>query len=366
MGVGPTRKKGRAWIWEQPCGMPDIILFPFTLLAGLYGLLVRLRILLYEKGTRTKRRVSCPLISIGNLTVGGTGKTPFTLFLAERLKEKGCTVGIVSRGYKGSHQGAPLLVTDGKEVLSDVFSAGDEACLMANRLVGVPVVVSKDRFDGCRFLLSHFTIDMIILDDGFQCLSLYRDRNLLLIDALDPCGNGLLLPRGPLREPLSAIRRADLVVFTRVEDPSYTCEWLDKIQEFRQPCLKSRFVATDLVSINSGEICPLSDLMHQPVLSFCGIGNPASFISLLSGLGAHLKETLIFEDHFPYRPSDMVRIKERKESLGVKWTVTTEKDAVKIKQLLPKDFNLWAVRISVQFWDASERWESLLLARGNG
>ncbi len=366
MGVGPARKTGRAWIWEQRRGMPDIILFPFTLLAGLYGIFVRLRILFYEKEALTKRRVSSHLISIGNLTVGGTGKTPFTIFLAERLKEKGCSVGIVSRGYKGSHQGAPLLVTDGKEILSDVSSVGDEAYLMANRLVGVPVVVSKDRFNGCRFLLAHFKIDRILLDDGFQYLSLHRDLNLLLIDALNPYGNSLLLPRGPLREPISAIRRADLVVLTRIEDPSYTCEWIDKIRESGQPCLRSRFVATDLVSINTGETYPLSDLVNQSVLAFCGIGNPSSFIGLLNSLGAHLKEAMIFEDHFPYRPADIVRIKERKDALGIRWTVTTEKDAVKVKGLLPKDFHLWAVRISVQFWDADEQWEPLVLMRGNG
>ncbi|HZR45761.1 MAG TPA: tetraacyldisaccharide 4'-kinase, partial [Candidatus Manganitrophaceae bacterium] len=162
-------------VWNKGRGLSDLVLFPFTLLASIYGLSCRIRIFLYEKGVFQRKRAGCYVVSIGNLTVGGTGKTPFTIYLAEKWREKGYKIGIVSRGYKGSYKGPVVLVSDGESILEKVSSVGDEPYLMAERLKGIPIVVSADRFKGCQRLIERFRVDIILLDDGFQHLRLHRD-----------------------------------------------------------------------------------------------------------------------------------------------------------------------------------------------
>ena len=373
----PEQKKP-LWkrVWNRGRGISDLVLFPFTLLASIYGLSCRLRIFLYEKGVLPRKRAGCYVISIGNLTVGGTGKTPFTIYLAEKWKEKGYTIGIVSRGYGGNYrerrnlalQGLfykepVVLVSDGTTLLEKVASVGDEPYLMAERLNGVPIVVSADRFKGCQWLIEHFKVDVILLDDGFQHLRLHRDLNLLLVDATNPFGNGCLLPRGSLREPVSEVRRADLVIFTRSENGSDATEWISEIERFGRPCLRSTFQPTRLIQLNTGLVRPLSDLKNRPVLSFCGIGNPDSFVHLLTLLGAEIKERMVFRDHYSYQASDWAKIKKKVAETGVQWVVTTEKDAVKIKDFLPADFEIWVLRVEVAFREGAEKWESLLFQK---
>ena len=350
-------------VWNKGRGLSDLVLFPFTLLASIYGLSCRIRIFLYEKGVFQRKRAGCYVVSIGNLTVGGTGKTPFTIYLAEKWREKGYKIGIVSRGYKGSYKGPVVLVSDGESILEKVSSVGDEPYLMAERLKGIPIVVSADRFKGCQRLIERFRVDIILLDDGFQHLRLHRDLNLLLVDATNPFGNGCLLPRGSLREPVSEVRRADLVIFTRSENGSDATEWISEIERFGRPCLRSRFQPTGLIELHTGSHRPATDLRDRPVFALCGIGNPDSFLHLLSALGAEIKDQLIFGDHYAYQESDWMRIKEMAEAAAVKWIVTTEKDAVKIKDFLPADFEVWVLRVEVAFWEEAEKWESLLFQK---
>lgn len=357
----PDQKKP-LWkrVWSKGGGISDFILFPFSLLASIYGLSCRLRIFLYEKGVFPRKRAGCYVVSVGNLTVGGTGKTPFTIYLAEKWKERGYTIGIVSRGYKGNYKGPVVLVSDGTAILEKVSSVGDEPTLMAERLKGIPIVVSADRFKGCEWLIENFKVDVVLLDDGFQHLRLHRDLNLLLVDATHPFGNGCLLPRGALREPVSEVRRADLVIFTRAENGSDATEWISEIERFGRPCLRSTFRPTRLIQLNTGSVRPLADLKGRPVLSFCGIGNPDSFLQLLTSLGADVKAQLTFKDHHSYDDADWAGIRKKAAELMVGCVVTTEKDAVKVKAFLPADFEVWVVRVEVAFWEGAEKWESLL------
>jgi tetraacyldisaccharide 4'-kinase len=348
------------WVWNKGRGASETILFPFTILASLYGLTCRLRILLYEKGMLPRKKVDCLVVSIGNLTVGGTGKTPFTIFLAKKWQERGYAVGIVSRGYRGTYKGPLRLVTDGQEILEKPETAGDEPYLMAQRLKGIPILVSSDRYKACRWLLERFDLDVILLDDGFQHIRLHRDLNILLVDATNPFGNGALLPRGALREPLSEVRRADVVIFTRSEDADDASEWISEIERFGRPCIRTTFQPTRLIHVVNGTSLPPSTLVKEPVLGFCGIGNPDSFAMLLKRLGGDLREQVIFRDHHSYQRSDLEKIRKEAAQLGVKWVITTEKDAVKIKALLPKDFEVWALRVDIIFWEDPDKWESLL------
>lgn len=348
------------WIWNKGRGAAETILFPFTILASLYGLSCRLRILLYEKGMLPRKKVDCLVVSIGNLTVGGTGKTPFTIFLAKKWQERGYAVGIVSRGYRGTYKGPLRLVSDGQEILEKPETAGDEPYLMAQRLRKIPILVSSDRYKGCQWLLDRFNLNVILLDDGFQHIRLHRDLNILLVDATNPFGNGALLPRGALREPLSEVRRADVVIFTRSEDAADAAEWIGEIERFGRPCIRTTFQPTRLVHVGSGTTLSPSTLVKEPVLGFCGIGNPDSFAMLLKRLGVDLREQVVFRDHHSYQPSDLEKIRKRAEQLGVKWVLTTEKDAVKVKELLPRDFEVWALRVDIIFWEDPAKWESLL------
>ncbi len=359
----PVRRDGAGWkwIWNKGRGLAETVLFPFTILASLYGVVCRLRIFLYRKGVLSQKKVDCRVISIGNLTVGGTGKTPFTIFLAEQWRERGYTVGIVSRGYRGNYKGPVRWVSDGREVLEGPETVGDEPYLMAQRLSGIPVVVSADRFKGCRALLERFKPDVILLDDGFQHLRLHRDLNLLLVDATNPFGNGALLPRGSLREPLSGIRRADVVIFTRSEDPFDASEWVGEIERLGLPCIRTAFIPARWVRLKTGETLPPSALAKEPVVGFSGIGNPESFSALLHRIGVDLRAQVIFRDHHVYQAIELEEIQRQAGVHGAKRVVTTEKDAVKIKGFIPADLDVWALQVEVVFWEGQEKWEPLLL-----
>ena len=171
----------------------------------------------YLSGLRKRKRLARPVISIGNLTVGGTGKTPFTICLARSLQQKGYRPAIISRGYKRRGDRRAMIVSDGSGIHSNAYWAGDEPVLMAGALPGVPVVVGSDRFEAGKLAITRFNPDMLLLDDAFQHLRLYRDLDILLMDAAQPLGNGFVFPRGTLREPADAAGRADVVVMTRAD-----------------------------------------------------------------------------------------------------------------------------------------------------
>ena len=190
------------------------------LLAGAYEAAVRLRASMYRQGYYKVRRLPCKVISVGNITVGGTGKTPMTRYLARQIQALGRRVAIVSRGYKGAAEKNGGLVSDGKRVLMDAATAGDEPYLLAAGLRDVPVAVGRDRFAAAMRLLQAHDSEVIILDDAFQHLPLARDLNIVLLDHQRPFGNHHLLPRGPLREPLTALERGDVFILTRRDRPA--------------------------------------------------------------------------------------------------------------------------------------------------
>src|SRR4030043_1067566 len=202
---------------EKPLGK-RILLFPLYILSLPYGWAVRTRTFLYSLGLLKTRRLPRPVISVGNITVGGTGKTPLVMALSEGLMERGIPTAILSRGYRGKKGSGPL-VTDGQRVLLSPEESGDEPFLMASVLKGIPILIGKDRLKNGEMALDRFPVLGFLLDDGFQHLPLHRDLNVLLIDAQIGFGDGHLLPRGILREPLSHLRRADLFLLTKVESP---------------------------------------------------------------------------------------------------------------------------------------------------
>jgi len=281
-----------------------LLLWPFS---AVYGQIVRMRAALYARGTFHQQRLNRPVISVGNLTVGGTGKTPMVIWLAERFLAEGKRVGILSRGYKG----------DG--------SSSDEVELMKGRLKNRALFgVGADRFANGKQLESN--VDLFLLDDGFQHLQLERDVDILLMDASQPLARQMMLPTGRLREPVSAMARADVLVFTRTETVPGTSAAIERFQGY--PIFSA---ATRLIGFRrygSGtQTLTLEEIGPGPFYAFCGIGNPKAFFRDLQNWNISLASHCEFPDHHRYDQRDAGELLESARQAGGNALLTTEKDA---------------------------------------
>ena len=332
------------------------------LLSVPYGLVVRARVWLYAAGWFPTWTLPCRVISVGNLTVGGTGKTPVVIWLVQSLLRRGLRVGVLSRGYKRQSGEEFLLVSDGKAVLAGPAEAGDEPHLIASRCSGAVVVVGADRYRAGQWVLSRYSLDCVVLDDGFQHLALHRDVNLLLVDASAPHDLDALLPAGRLREPLAAAARATLMLMTRIDQirrQAVLADMLGALGRRDQPILV-RFQPDLFMDVASGETQALEGVRGRPVLLFSGIGNSDSFRVTMSGLGANVVDEARFPDHHDYRSSDLERINDRARRCGAQLLVTTEKDAVKVASLLRPGDRVLALRLGTDIVDGLERMERVV------
>ncbi|MDO8426987.1 MAG: tetraacyldisaccharide 4'-kinase, partial [Deltaproteobacteria bacterium] len=313
------RKNIERWMRQDEIGtLPGLFL---SSLSSVYSSGVRLRSFLYGSGIYRAKRLPCRVISVGNLTVGGTGKTPVAIHIAEFLKKNNARVAILSRGYKGSTKGVTA-VSDGKNILTGPKEAGDEPYLMAERLKGVPVVIGADRYKAGLFAIENFSPDFIILDDGFQHIRLARDLNILLIDSIEGFGNGHLLPRGILREPVEAVKRADMIMVKGGASK-------DDLKRFDKPVFEFSYKPIALRDINNNIEAGLGFITGRKVLAIAGIASPSSFFKSLAELNADIIKTLSFPDHHDYIQSDINEIRAR--SRGAELIIATEKDGVKLK-----------------------------------
>ena len=305
-------------------------------LSALYGRALEARARLYRSGGFNSQRAACPVVSVGNLTFGGTGKTPFVEFLARRLRFEGKRPAILSRGYGRRSKGV-VVVSRGDGPLVGPDEGGDEPVAIAKRLPAVPVVAAERRIEGARVAID-LGADVILLDDGYQHLALERDADLLLLDASDPFGGGRLPPAGRLREPLSALGRADAVVFTRGnrgEPPAQARAALDRWNP-GVPIFSAQIRAAGLRD-EVGSTVAAARLSARRFVAVCGIANPASFTATLAELELSAEEVLAFPDHHRYTRRDLEQIRRAAEDTGSAWILTTEKDSVKLegKLVLP-------------------------------
>lgn len=300
--------------------------------------------LIYYLGYRLKkrldlnrqRRLPCKTISIGNLTMGGTGKTPAVITLAEEAKRRGYTPVILTRGYKGTMKG-PCFVSRGDGPIIGPDEAGDEAFLMARRLKGIPVIKSSDRYKGGTLAIDTFRDQgslLCILDDGYQHLRLFRDLNILLIDGINPFGNRRLFPLGRLREPLKGIERADIIVITRSSTLSDQLVREIKAYNDRAPLFTAEHRPLFFGTMD-GRIIPIKEAFSKRVMAFCGLGNPESFRKSLTDLGIDLRDFIVFKDHHRFSQQDLRRIRRAADMVGAEWIITTEKDIIKFKDIIP-------------------------------
>ena len=307
------------------------------LLARLYGLLVKLRLWLYGSGLLLTQTLEHPVISIGNLTVGGTGKTPFVMYLAQLLLRRGFQPVVLSRGYGGKAERYNRVVSDGCQILCGPAECGDEPFLMARRLEGVPVLVGRNRYRSAQAPLLRKSSRRLVflLDDGYQHLALRRDLNILLLDATDPFGGNELLPRGRLREPLTGLRRADLVVITRAHRPLES-ELIQLTIRRLNPLVPISFFYHDGVAIydlKNGRRFDLRQFINERVVVLAAIGNPAIFVEDLEHYQMRVADQFLYRDHHRFSQSELDQALARASQLSARAVITTEKDAVRLEGL---------------------------------
>ncbi len=336
--------------------------FPTNILMGVlyffslvYGLLVNIKLASYRLGIAKRDKLNCYVISLGNVTVGGTGKTPTAQRLAKDIRDMGYRVVILNRGYRAKWHGDVGIVSDGKELRMDATQAGDEAYMLAKHLPNVPVLIGAERAVTGQYAIEHFGAEIAILDDGYQHWQLKRDMDILLVDAVNVFGNEHILPRGTLREPIEHISRADVCLMTKVDQAAagsreHIRETVHKYNE-RALIVESVHKPRCLIPIAdwyiniAGDGVDVTEIRGKHIMAVSAIGNPASFEQTLSDLGAVIIESMRYPDHHDYSMKEMQDILHQATREGAEAIVITEKDAVKIPAEVVKA--KWAIPVYV-------------------
>lgn len=302
-----------------------LFLWPFSLL---YGFVLVVRNWMYDLGLFRCYAIGVPVISVGSLTAGGTGKTPIVEYVVAEFMNQHKKVAVVSRGYKRASKGC-VVVSDGHTILADATQGGDEPVQIARKHRSAVVVVDEDRVRGTRTAVDRFGSEVVVLDDGFQHRRLARDLDIVVIDVEWPPQREWLLPAGKRREPMAALRRAGALVFSRWTPESEAVK-----QYYRQrtsvPMFDARFVASTLVRLSDGSQLQRDSVRGQSCFVFCGIARPEVFEQTVKGLGVQVKGRRFFPDHYRYTLSDAERFLREATDLGVDFVLTTEKDAVRL------------------------------------
>ena len=344
-----------------------------------YRMAVQFRLWMYDKRIIRNHALGCLVVSIGNLSCGGTGKTPVVEVFARSLSSHGRRVAILSRGYRsknrtlweklahifraGEMEIPPKVVSDGKNLLLNSEYAGDEPYMLASNLPDVAVVVDKDRVKSGIYAIDKFQSDVIILDDGFQYLMLKPHINIVLVDATDPFGNGHVLPRGILREPVKNIRRADYIFLTK-SDGSHKITHLKRFirrHTRRAEIIECCHRPQHLVKMFSGkQQLPLEKLQGVKVAALSAIACPASFEHFLEQLGANLIYKDHFADHHRYTQQEIIDFINQAKAAGAEMIITTEKDAVRIPRIDRCDVPLYYLRIQIDILSGQESFDQCI------
>jgi tetraacyldisaccharide 4'-kinase len=323
------------------------------------GVVARARRVLYGEGVLTRERLPRPVVSVGNLVLGGAGKTPHVQFLSRWLSGSGRRVAVLSRGY-GRRSHGVVWVSRGDGRFVDAREGGDEPVLLARSLPGVPVVVAESRAEAGRAVLAREAVDVFLLDDGFQHLSLHRDVDLLLVDCARGLSNRMTLPLGPLREPPSHARFADGLVITKCPDPEAGARTARTVPVLPgRPTAFSRLVPKGIVGRDGqpeASVAPGSE-----ILAFSGLARNRPFRGTLEEAGYRVRRHLSFPDHHEYSRADLLRIAGEAAGLPA---VTTEKDMVRLPADVP--FHVLALRIAVEFLSGWEEISRMILDRIEG
>ena len=336
------------------------------LLSFVYGGLMLIRARLFATGLLSSQRLPCRVVSIGNIAAGGTGKTPMTIYVAQRIRAKGYRVVVVSRGYRGRLESDGGIVSDGRAIFKRADEAGDEAHLMARLLKGVPVVVGKRRYETGMLAIRQFNPDVIVLDDAFQHLGLERNLDIVLLDSRAPYGNGKLLPRGVLREPVSALRRADVVVYTR---SGAATKWTgkDATRGGRCPvfhathCPLVRMINSDRGDFLTAS-ADISMLKGKRAVAFAGLADNRQFFDVLKQAKCRLVQTVEYADHHRYDRSELDYLAAMAQQQDADFLITTLKDFVKIEAFEKIPSRMVVVDVAIRVIGDDDRLIKTILA----
>lgn len=352
--------------------------FLLKMISVAYGGSLKLRQNFFNREILQTKQLPCPVISVGNLTVGGTGKTPVTMYVSRLFQQSGYQVVVVSRGYKGRAEKRGAVVSDGGTVLLGPADAGDEPYMMAKKLESVPIVVGRNRFKAGMLAVKHFTPDVIILDDAFQHWSLFRDIDLVLLDCRRPFGNQHLLPRGTLREPISALMRSDAVIMTRLNrvsasereslraklkrylpgKPVFGAFYVPNIQKPFQGTMEKIYKKSGTFSTYSSE-----SLHGCRVFVFSGLADNQDFLQTVKSFKCVVKGAIEFPDHHSYSDMDAEYIIRLAKRAKADYLVTSEKDYVRIAHRNIWHFDLLVLGIEVSFGNDTHSFSNFIYNR---
>ena len=355
-------------------GQPGGVRFLLAILKGIsciFAAIVALRYFLYRVGLKRRHPLGIQVISIGNVTAGGTGKTPVTEIFARTLAAEGRKVAILSRGYRRKEApwwqrlftdviSPPLVVSDGKHVLLDSATGGDEPYMLASNLPGVAVVVDRDRVKAGRYAIKRLGCDTIILDDGFQYQKLKHSTKVVLVDPTNPFGNGNMLPRGILREPVRHLKRADIIFLTKCRgDVSAVVQEIRKYNKTAE-IVECTHAPKSLKDVWSREEFPLTWLEGKTTCTLSGIASPKGFENSLRHLGAKVVWCERYADHHSYDSSEILYALNRTADMGADALVTTEKDAVRFPRFETSPVRCLYLRIAIEILRGRESFQDII------
>lgn len=329
----------------------------------IYRLIVFSRNRLYDRQVLKSVRLACPVISVGNLTVGGTGKTPCVIGLAKMLTRHGYRPAVLSRGYGGQHSGPVRIVSDGANVEQSAAETGDEPLLIARSLPGVPVITGARRALTGQAAIERFNADVLICDDAFQHRQIFRGINIVLLDMERPLGNGRLLPRGELREPAESLWRADCIVLTRADKTGPTPARIARIADASGiPVFRAVHRFRELIGPDGG-VLPPEHLRGKKVCAFCGIAKPASFKKILLEAEAEILSFIDFPDHYVYNRDDLEALRRHFSEQNADCWLTTEKDAMRLEAFPDFLETLFIAHVEMEILPSTPSFDDFILRR---
>jgi len=326
------------------CNYLYFILLPATFL---YRAIIFIRKIFYKYHIFRTNALPCKVISVGNITVGGSGKTPTVEYISRHFQSRGKKIGIISKGYRRKSK-ATLIVTDGITKPQSWEDFGDEPYLLAQNLNNIPIIVGESRYEAGTKMIENFDPDIIIMDDGFQHISLYRDLDIVLVNSKDTKATHRLIPAGKLREPLSNLSRADLIILSKSNVHKSSDYLINIIENINRPILNNKIELEDVMIGTKGDKNNLSNLNKEKIYLFSALGDHAGFEKTMNNTGAIIVGHSKYSDHHNYTSDDLKNIEQIAKNNNANFLITTEKDLVKINNYTG-EIKLYAVRIKLIF-----------------
>jgi tetraacyldisaccharide 4'-kinase len=345
--------------WENP-DTPLVTAGLSALSLGYRGAL-RVRDLAYRFKILRTGRLPCAVVSVGNLTLGGSGKTPTVELVVRTLQELGAVPAVVSRGYGRVTRGVHV-VADREGVRAGARTGGDEPLLLAERLPGVAVVVGENRYEAGRVAVERLGATALVLDDGFQHRTLAKDLEILVVQGRAPWGNARVFPRGMLREPLAGLARAHAIVVTNPAGPAPVDAVTAMVRRFNPTAavLAASYHHQDALETLSGRRAPVAELAGRRLMAFAGLGSPQGFADTLDAAGIRRVAFAEFPDHHWFTPADLRELVQDARTAGAEGLITTEKDWVRLRDLPPSPLPLWVLPVRLVLESGQEHWSRLL------